>query len=265
MSAFRETVFTARGAGPTAHGYRERTAAVNEVIEQIVRSGRVMDAEGNAYEPVSAVTRESGTLLYDFVRAVKPASTLETGMAYGLSTLFICQALQDNGAGCHIAIDPFQASEFKSVGVLNVERAGLSHRFQLRQDAADIVLPRLCTEGRTLDFAFIDGWHLFDYTLVDFYYIDKMLKVGGHVAFDDLWLPAVRKAVWFVLRNKPYRLVRTASRYPDPRWKRALRVGRRAVQDPFGRDWRLKLLPQNVVFLQKTAADTREWNAHRTF
>lgn len=238
---------------------------MNEVIDRIVQSGRVTDAEGRAYEPVSAVTLESGGLLYDFVRVHKPQSTLETGMAYGLSTLFICQALEDNGAGSHAAIDPFQASEFKSVGVLNVDRAGLSHRFRLHQGASDVVLPRLCAEGHTLDFAFVDGWHLFDFTLVDFYYIDKMLQTGGHVAFDDLWMPSVRKVVSFVLRNKPYKLVRTTSRYPAPLWKRTLRIGRRAVQDPMGRGWRLKLVPQNVAFLQKTAADTRAWDFHRAF
>ena len=121
---------------------------MNAVIDEIVRSGRVTDAAGRAYDPVSAVTLESGALLYDFVRQARPRQTLETGMAYGMSTLFICQALQDNGSGCHTAIDPFQASEFKSIGVLNIERAGLSSRFELQQDASDAVLPRLCAEGR---------------------------------------------------------------------------------------------------------------------
>jgi predicted O-methyltransferase YrrM len=241
------------------------TVVVNEMIDQIVKSGRVEDAQGTRHEPVSAVTLESGGLLYDFVRASRPQRTLETGMAYGLSTLFICQALEDNGIGTHAAIDPFQASEFKSVGVLNVQRAGLSHRFRLYQDAADSVLPRLCAERETLDFAFVDGWHLFDFTLVDFYYIDKLLRVGGHVAFDDLWMPSVRKVVSFVLSNKPYRLVQRESRYPAPLWKRTVRIGRRAIQDPVGRGWRVKFVPHNVAFLEKTGEDTRDWKFHRSF
>jgi predicted O-methyltransferase YrrM len=238
---------------------------MNDVIEEIVRSGAVTDGQGNRFEPVSAVTLESGALLYDFIRAHQPRRTLETGMAFGMSTLFICQALEDNAAGCHAAIDPFQESEFKSIGVLNVERAHLSHRFQLYQASSDAVLPRLCAEGQTLDFAFVDGWHLFDFTLVDFYYIDKLLRVGGHVAFDDLWMPAVRKVISFVLRNKPYELVRTSSSRPAPLWKRTARIGRRFAQDPFGRDLRTKLLPTNVAFLRKTADETRTWDFHRRF
>jgi predicted O-methyltransferase YrrM len=214
---------------------------------------------------VSAITLESGALLYDFIRAAKPQSTLETGMAYGMSTLFICQALEDNGVGSHIAVDPYQEDEFKSVGLLNIERAHLSHRLQFQLGASDVVLPQLCRDGRTLDFAFIDGWHLFDFTLVDFYYIDKLLRVGGHVGFDDLWLPAVRKVVSFVLKNKAYRLVAAPSRHSAPLWKRAVRIGRRFVQDPLGRDWATKLVPHNVAILEKVGTDDRGWHFHRAF
>jgi predicted O-methyltransferase YrrM len=239
--------------------------AMNEVINGILQSRTVTDEHGNTFTPVSAVTAESGTLLYDFIRTFKPERTLETGMAYGMSTLFICQALQDNEAGHHTAIDPFQLTEFKSIGLLNIERAHLTPRLRFHAAASDVVLPQLCAEGQTLDFAFIDGWHLFDFTLVDFYYIDKLLRVGGHVAFDDLWLPAVRKVVSFVLRNKAYTLVRVSSTHPAPMWKQAIRIGRRLVQDPFGPGWRAKLLPQNVAFLRKVADDSRGWQFHRRF
>jgi predicted O-methyltransferase YrrM len=239
---------------------------MNDVIREIVRSGRVTDEQGHAYEPVSAVTLESGELLYDFVRNFKPERTLETGMAFGLSTLFICQALEDNGSGTHTAIDPLEESEFKSIGVLNLRRAQLDRRFRLFQAPSDVVLPRLCEEGAgPIDFAFIDGWHLFDFTLVDFYYIDKLLRVGGHVAFDDLWMPSVRKVVSFVLKNKPYSLVRLPARNPAPAWRRTVRIARRIAQGPLARDWRVKLLPDNVAFLEKTAADGRPWDFHRAF
>lgn len=235
------------------------------MIEQIFRSGRVKDADGNVYEPVSSITFETGALLYDFIRVFKPEKTLEIGMAYGVSTLFLCQALRDNGGGSHTAIDPLEESEFRSVGLLNVERANLRHLLQLHQAPSDLVLPQLCTENKRFDFAFIDGWHLFDFTLVDFYYIDKLLEIGGHVAFDDLWMPGIRKVISFILKNKPYKLVSIPSRYPAPLWKRVLRVGRRVAQNPLGRNWMLNFLPNNVAFLKKVAADDRTWRFHRPF
>jgi len=66
------------------------------------------------------------------------------------------------------------------------------------------VLPELERSGQRVDFAFIDGWHTFDFTLVDFFFIDRMLKVGSVVAFDDAnWL-AIRKVCRFVKMNLAY-------------------------------------------------------------
>jgi len=40
--------------------------------------------------------------------------------------------------------------------------------------------------GVKIDFAFVDGWHTFDYTLIDFFYIDKILRSGGLVSFHSM-------------------------------------------------------------------------------
>lgn len=186
-------------------------------------------------------------------------------MAHGKSTLSICQAHRANGAGCHIAIDPLQETKFNSIGLANIERANLKDILRFYQAPSDEVLPQLCTQGERIDFAFIDGNHRFQYTLVDFFYIDKMLNAGGHIAFDDLWLPAVRKVVSFVLKNTPYKLVRPLSNPNTPVGKRVLRIGRRIMQNPLGRDWGLKLVPQNVAILQKTGADRAGSLHHRAF
>ncbi len=238
---------------------------MNEVIDQIFRSKRIEDAHGKAYAPRTSVTFETGALLYDFVRKVRPERTLEIGMAYGISTLFICQALRDNEMGSHTAIDPLEETEYKSVGLLNLERAKLRHLVQFHEAPSHLVLPRLCSQNERFDFAFIDGLHVFDFVMLEFFYIDRLLPVNGHVAVDDLWMPAVRKAVSFVLRNRPYRLVRMPSRYPAPRWRRALRVARRFGQSAWEREWALKFVPSNVVFLRKEALDDRPWDFHRPF
>jgi predicted O-methyltransferase YrrM len=239
---------------------------MNDVIERIRESGYVADAEGGTYEAkASAVTFEAGALLYDFIRAVKPARTLEIGMAYGISTLFICQAHRDNGSGSHTVIDPFEETVFKSIGLLNLERANLRDLVRFHPNPSDEALPRLFARNERFDFAFIDGNHRFDYVLVDFFYVDKLLAVGGHVAFDDIWMPGVRKAASFVSTNKPYRLVRPTSARRTAASTRMLRIGRRILQNPLGRDWALKLVPQNVAIFEKVANDSRAWNFHHGF
>ena len=239
---------------------------INPLIEKIYETGFVEDAQGHTYPVLPrGIPFASGVVLYDLIRAFKPVKTLETGLAYGMSTLFICQALQDNGTGHHTAIDPFEESTYKSIGLLNIERAGLKGMLRFYPSPAAEVLPRLFLEKERLDFAFIDGRHLFDWALLEFFYIDKMLAVGGHIVIDDLWMPGIRKAVSFILKNTPYRLVRPVAKRQVPGWKRVTRLGRRILQNPFGLDWQLKFIPENIAILRKAAEDERAWDFHRAF
>ena len=185
-------------------------------------------------------------------------------MAYGLSTLFICQAHRDKCCGSHVAIDPCQDTKFRSVGLLNIRRADLEDILRFYPASSCEVLPQLCREADRLDFAFIDGKHLFDYVLLDFFYVDKLLKVGGHIVLDDLWLPAIRKVIAFVLKNRPYELMKPTSRENAPRWKRAARVFRRLAQDRPGH-LPVNVVPHNVAILRKTGEDNRRSLFHRRF
>lgn len=121
---------------------------MNEISEQIFRTGYVEDARGNRYKnSASSVTFEAGVLLHDLVRALKPDMTLETGMAQGISTLLICQGHRDNGAGRHTAIDPFQEMKFKSVGLANIEGASLKDTLRFYQATSEEVLSKLCARA----------------------------------------------------------------------------------------------------------------------
>ena len=239
---------------------------MNDVIRTIYNTGCVQDANGNSYpHNTSSVSFEAGHLLYEFIRAHKPLKTLEIGMAYGISTLFICQALHDNGCGHHTVIDPFEETVWNSIGLLNIEHAKLTDLLRFFQSPSDQVLSQLSAQNEQFDFVFIDGNHLFDYALVDFFFADKLLSLDGHIAIDDLWMPSVRKVASFVLRNKPYELLRLSSTYLPTKGKYVLQTGRRIIQNPFGRDWQLKFNRGNVAFLKKVADENRDWRFHRSF
>ena len=79
---------------------------VNASSSLVGRSGRHQPLE--IYIPAS-----QGNLLYSLVRYLRPQQTLEVGMANGISSLYIAQALHDLGDGRHLAIDPFQQSDWK--------------------------------------------------------------------------------------------------------------------------------------------------------
>ncbi len=237
----------------------------NALLSKIYETGFVEDADGNSVQAFGpSIPRETGALLYDLVKR-GAHKTLEVGMAYGLSSLHICQAHRDKGGGSHTAIDPFQDG-WKSIGVLNVRRAGLEDLLRVIEAPSCEALPQLLEKGERFDLAFIDGAHRFDNVILDFFYVDRLLNVGGVVVFDDLGMPPVYDAVSYVIRNRAYEIVRI-----PPRGKITFRstIGR-AVRNLFrggvGLRYRgIPLLTGNLVALRKIDWDNRPWDYHRSF
>jgi predicted O-methyltransferase YrrM len=179
-----------------------------ELMRRIYSTGKVEAADGTLVDAFPAALPEAhADELARLVREGGHTRTLETGMAFGLSTLAICGVHADRGEGSHVAIDPYQSTDWRGIGALNLERAGVADRARVIEARSDEALPQLQAEGTRLDFALIDGLHLFDATLVDFFHIDRMLDVDGVVVFHDTWMPAVAQAVAFVLANRAYERV----------------------------------------------------------
>ncbi len=203
------SVYVTAGNGARGHRFQiARAISMNEVIRQLYQTGKARDAEGNDIDiyPVS-IKPDEGALLYRLVREHHVQRSLETGMALGLSSLHLCQALVENGGFEHVSIDPWQERWFKNAGVLNLERAGLSAIQRTLYCPSHEGLAELMREGNPFDFAFIDGNHRFEHVLTDFFLADTLLSRGAVVVFHDTWLPSIRKVIAFVLRNLPDRYV----------------------------------------------------------
>src|SRR4051794_23462416 len=208
--------------------------AAGALLDRIYASGKVESADGEAIDAFPAgLPRAHADEIARLVRQLGLTSTLETGMAYGLSTLAICAVHEQRGEGSHVAIDPHQSRDWHGIGVLNLERAGLTARARVIEARSDEALPRLRDEGLRIDFALIDGLHLFDATLVDFFHADRMLDVGGVVVFHDTWMPAVAQAVAYVRANRAYEAIE-----PDE---------------------------SGMAALRKLCDDDRAWDFHRDF
>jgi predicted O-methyltransferase YrrM len=255
----------------------------NKLITKIYETGHVKDSRGReVYALGSAVPSDQGMAIYSLVRQTKSQRTLEVGMAYGLSALFACEAHADNNmGGVHTAIDPKQSEVFESIGLLNIERAGLERNFRFFEACSFEIMPQLLEQSESFDFIFIDGMHVFDFTLVDFFFADLLLRPNGYIMFDDLWMPSVRKVVMYILRNRHYRL--------DPQWIWKPRSLQRRLWDFIrtgrGRKLKTKLMLKHQMrrpfdfsaayfalkgnlkyqVLQKMAKDDRPWDHHREF
>jgi len=178
---------------------------VNAILERILETGKVTDSNGNTHDVFPTSLRpETGRALGELVTELKPQRSIEVGMAWGLSTLFICDALADIPNARHTTIDPYQQQAWHGIGLANVREAGYSEIVRHFEDESCLVLPRLNMNGEQFDFAFIDGSHLFDAAFVDFFYLNRMLNVGCCLVLDDIWMPSIQQLCRFVTTNLDY-------------------------------------------------------------
>lgn len=188
--------------------YRESPKLQARYIEE------VLGLHDERAELVSKITggisRPEAALLCDIVREIRPIRSLEVGLGYGFSAMAICTASDAAAEGReHIIIDPHQSSYWGNLGLGHLADAGFGPIVRHYEDYSYRVLPELEKAGMKVDLAFIDGWHTFDYVFVDFFYIDKMLRQGGAVVFDDADWPSIRPVLRYIVTNLPYSVART--------------------------------------------------------
>jgi hypothetical protein len=114
---------------------------------------------------------------------------------------FTSAALREVTAAKHIILDPYQHSVWEGLGLANLSRAGYLDIIDFHEIPSYQYLSRLAEERETIDFAFIDGHHIFDYVFVDLFLIDKLLRPRGIVILDDLSWPSLRSVCRYVLPN----------------------------------------------------------------
>lgn len=182
---------------------------VRSIINRVFKDRRLIStADGSAHDifPV-AVDVAEGEALRSWIIKEKAVHTIEIGLAYGISTLFICEGLLTNGdpGARHIALDPYQ-DKFKNFGLQVLKEAGIEHLVEHITEESQIALPRFVSEGRSFDFAFVDGSHLFDRVFLDLIYLGGLVRLGGIIFADDYQAPAVARAVSFCLNNLGWKI-----------------------------------------------------------
>ena len=225
------------------------------------------DGSIHPLRPASILPFE-GRALRDLVVAQGATRTLETGMALGVSTVWIAEALHLQGGGSHVAIDPRQDTGYLSLGRQSVESAGYSDYVEVITQQSHRALPRLEGERRTFELAFIDGMHLFDFALVDFFYVDRMLDDGGVVVFHDMWMPALRKVVGFIRQNRAYELIEWQTNNSAPTLERIGRTLRRVRGGGVRIDrsgWQFRFTSENMCALRKVKRDKRSHTHFESF
>jgi predicted O-methyltransferase YrrM len=246
---------------------------MNAVLKQMLESKIVTDGR-DTYPLHSNMKPEEGALIQRVIETVRPSTTLEVGMAYGVSTLYFCDALARlPGPVRHIAIDPVQSTDWRGIGHRNVREAGYGHMVEVIEEGSELALPRLLSGKTQIEVGLIDGWHTFDHALIDFFYINKMLAVGGIVILDDVGgYESIHRLVCHILTYPAYRLFGTVPPTDGSpslmgRARRLLSSvpGARRVLNPnlLERSWDKGW--GSCVAVQKVTSDKRSWDWHEEF
>jgi predicted O-methyltransferase YrrM len=167
------------------------------------------------------------SVLEELVSSSGATRLLEIGMANGSSTVTLLRA----APAAHLtSIDPFQRAPtatggYDGEGIKRLAELELLDRHTLIEEKDYEALPELYRARQQFDFVLIDGYHGFDYVLLDFFYADLLVTDGGMVVFHDSCWPAVLKVCQFVEANKPYRRVGPPLLriYPEERLRRIAR------------------------------------------
>lgn len=253
---------------------------IESLLRKVRDEGRVYDRAGDGHDFHSAIDEGEGRFLSGLVERFEIEQSIEVGCAFGVSSLHICNTLsRSSKSPKHTIIDPFQNTQWKGVGLYHLEQCGFDFVNHV-EEVSELALPKLLRDGGDgqFDFAFIDGWHTMDHTMLDCFYMNRLLKVGGVLVVDDVNLPPVNRAVRNMLNYPCYEHIGKADFKVTRKAKlwmvaqRLMQVASRIVprRHLFFNGCVLKPDQQigvdsSMVAMRKIANDDRPWNWYEPF
>jgi hypothetical protein len=183
-------------------GFQERLPQLSAIVSS------VWQHQGHQ----GGVSMQDGTVLYGLTRAMKPDYVIETGVAAGVSSSFICAALIENGHGALYSIElppEESASRIHADGaVFDWPETGigwaipaemkqsLGDRYNLTLRDVREALPNLLRMLPYVDIFFHDDLHTPDHMLWEFETVWPHLRSPGLVVADDVnfgWIRFARQ------------------------------------------------------------------------
>ncbi|MBV8715832.1 MAG: class I SAM-dependent methyltransferase [Chloroflexi bacterium] len=203
------------GLGVDTNGkVQEAAAPPTELVERLIRElpklhavsqddARWLTELGFPVEAGPVSWAVPPQVLRYFAEAVKPTDlTVETGA--GQSTVALAALAKHHTC---ITIDRYCVD----ATLLYMEQIGIPRsKVTFVVESSDTALPKLAPPEK-FDFAYIDGEHGYPFAALDWHFIDKHLKVGGIIGFDNVEVPSVHNHIEFLELNRTYRLVKNVS------------------------------------------------------
>ena len=146
------------------------------------------DAMSEVYMPIS---EESGKLLYSLIRASRPATIVEFGTSFGISTIFLASAVADNRQG-HVFSTELSAAKVQAARS-HLAEAGLGDQVTiLSGDARDT----LADVPGPIGLVLLDGWKEMNLPLLKS--LESRLASGAVIAGDDISFESMTNYLQYV-------------------------------------------------------------------
>jgi predicted O-methyltransferase YrrM len=154
------------------------------------------DVVASKLQGIPNMTRPRGRRVYDHLHATGAERVLEIGTAHGVSSAYMAAAVEERG-GSVVTVDHVVATKLRDpqpgdvlarVGVdQHVERVLVDDSSYTWWIGSQV---RAQTTGRTCqpvyDFIYVDGAHNWTLDGFSFFLLEKLLRPGGWMLFDDL-------------------------------------------------------------------------------
>lgn len=250
-------------------------------LEDIFATYTIATGAGDEKIPLhSNTSKEQGLFLQKIFDIIKPQRSVEVGFAYGISTLFILEKHREfNSDACsHIVIEPKTDTYWGTAAEYNIGKEGLSKYLDIRRDRSDKILTKLYHENANVQYAYVDTTKQFDVVFQDFYFIDKILDVGGVFILDDCgggW-PGVQRVARYINTLPHYKILGVHGRSQGA-WKKVSAesllssvISMMPFKKKFYPTLQLKTDKQlglnfGCIAFQKISNDERNWDFDRSF
>ncbi len=173
-------------------------------MRQIERHVRLLISSSNEnrpFDPRHSADLSFACFCYAVCRTLLPNTVIETGVAYGVTTSFVLQALAQNQRGRLWSIDlpPLCPTADQSVGLFVPQE--LRTDWHLERGATRRHLPGMLSRLRTVDLFIHDSLHTRSNMMWEFERVWPHLRPGGVLIADDVQgQPAFEE---FVARRNP--------------------------------------------------------------
>ena len=138
------------------------------------------------YPTEYSIDDKSGLFLYILCKLAKPELIVETGVAYGLSSMYILQAFEENKKGSLHSIDgifsPWQTMEMIGSAI----PSNLKNRWSIHFGSSAENLHNVLSSLRSVDIFFHDSLHTYKNMIFEYETAWPHIKNGGFLFSDDI-------------------------------------------------------------------------------